>query len=659
MSDVYTGWNDGKAVNWMQNKVQSKGSRAGCHWVCALLLGVWCAMTLGMQIVVADVGIAQEDLAVGMYDVDPVSIDGAPKLLVFFAKLRQNLPQDAWAWGVCAAALALLLYRLHKTGTGSKPGPVVAAFAAVFGVAQVLSLSICKLDSWAFVAENSYQLLLSFFCMAGYALLFYYAVWGLFVLLGRGGAAKPCTAATPFAAWWDNHAGKVSFGALLLAWAPWLAVSLPGSVDWDSHTQISQMLGDLPMTAHHTVLSTWLHGGTVALGRLLGSDNLGVFFYIALQTVFAAYVFSRMVVFAKRLQTPRGLQYGILAFFALVPAWGAYMQTMLKDTLFAAMFALFMLRTAELMMFGLPSAKRRRYLARYLIPALLTCLLRQNGVYAVVPTLLVVCVLLWRTARREMLCGTALVLASIAVFSTVTTYALAIPKGSAGEMLSIPFQQTARYVKYYADEVTPQERQAIDAVLDYDALGDNYDPLMSDGVKSTFKNPDSAAMSAYFKTWASMFIKKPVIYLQALHANTFGYYSVVNSGFAYEYYMFINDKAMAWQNLDIYYLDSAGYARYTLYNLLLAFERTPLGLLVSRGFNSWLLLALGCWLARRRCGKALPLLVGLGVLWLTCIASPVNDLLRYYLPILASMPVVICLAVYAARPKSERNLLKI
>lgn len=628
-------------------------------WFFPALWGLWCALTLGTRIVVADIERAQEDLAVGMFDVEPVSLEGAPRLLTFFAKMRQNLPQDGWSWAVCALALAVVFYLLRKKADKIRPGIVVAGFSVVFGVVQVLSLSICKLDSWAFLSENNYQMCLALFCIVGYALLFYHAVWGLFYwldVLGHWDNSLLNSPRSRVTELWQTYTGPISFAALGLAWLPWLVVCWPGSVDWDSHTQISQVIGDMAMTAHHTVLSTWLHGGAVWLGRLLGSDNLGVFLYVALQTLAAAWVFSRMVLFAKRLKLPLGVQAAILCFFALVPAWGAFMQTMVKDTLFAVLFALFMLRTAELLLFG----ASRVQIARYALVALLCCLLRQNGVYAVLPALVAVCfVAKGGSLRRGVALGTGAVLAVLLTFNTVTGALLAIPQGSRGEMLSIPFQQTARYVKYYENEVTPEERAAIDAVLDFEKIGSSYDPMMSDGVKGTYKNPDSAALAGYFKTWFSMFLKKPVIYLQALQGNTYGYYSVVDSGFAYEYYMFNNAKAMDWQCLEISYADSDGYARYMLYNLLLAFEHSPLGLFTSRGFNSLLLLALGFWLARRRFARAIPLFVGQGLLWLTCIASPVNDLLRYFLPILASLPVVFCVAIYAAGSKKADDLLKI
>ena len=65
-----------------------------------------------------------------------------------------------------------------------------------------------------------------------------------------------------------------------------------------------------------------------------------------------------------------------------------------------------------------------------------------------------------------------------------------VKPGGKQEMLSIPFQQTARYVKYYGNDVSTEEEKVIRKVLDYDTIGKNYDPDLSDPVKNTYKQKD-------------------------------------------------------------------------------------------------------------------------------------------------------------------------
>lgn len=117
---------------------------------------------------------------------------------------------------------------------------------------------------------------------------------------------------------------------------------------------------------------------------------------------------------------------------------------------------------------------------------------------------------------------------------------------------------------------------------------------------------------------------------------------------------------MEWQNLDIHYADQAGNLRYIFIQWVALFEEIPfVGIVTSIGCMAWFVAVLGYFLVRRHAKQVYPLLAGLFVLWLTCIASPVNDCLRYFLPIYACMPLVLCMASHFCKktPKTEAELL--
>ena len=83
-------------------------------------------------------------------------------------------------------------------------------------------------------------------------------------------------------------------------------------------------------------------------------------------------------------------------------------------------------------------------------------------------------------------------------------------------MLSVPFQQTARYLREYPDDVTASEKKAINRILDYDVLAEKYNPELSDPVKITFRFRDDdndpkldGYMNDYFKAWFAMFRRHP------------------------------------------------------------------------------------------------------------------------------------------------------
>ena len=131
-----------------------------------------------------------------------------------------------------------------------------------------------------------------------------------------------------------------------------------------------------------------------------------------------------------------------------------------------------------------PAPDRLRGARRALLPA------AQNGIYAVVPMLLASAFTVSeKRLRRPVLAVLLAVCIGSFGFDTFTEKVLDIPAGSVGEALSIPMQQTARYIRDYGNEVTDDERTAIEKVLDYDAIVQSYMPELSDGVKQYYKIP--------------------------------------------------------------------------------------------------------------------------------------------------------------------------
>lgn len=179
-------------------------------------------------------------------------------------------------------------------------------------------------------------------------------------------------------------------------------------------------------------------------------------------------------------------------------------------------------------------------------------------------------------------------------------------------------------------------------------------PELSDGVKQYYKNPGKGDLARYMLVWAKMLLKHPVCYFEATHANSHGYYTITKCRAINDYYTFNNDICMEMSEMNVHYLDKLYYLRYAFVQALSAFEKLPLvGLTTSIGFMAWLTAVLGLWLARCKAKPVLPVFIGLGIFWLTCIASPVNDCMRYFLPVAGCLPLVFCLAAVFSREKSE------
>lgn len=81
------------------------------------------------------------------------------------------------------------------------------------------------------------------------------------------------------------------------------------------------------------------------------------------------------------------------------------------------------------------------------------------------------------------------------------------------------FQQTARYVIDHPKDVTPDEEAAIDAVMGFERLPEEYELLTSDPIKNGFNwHATDDELKAYYRTWVAEGLRHPLTYLKATFA---------------------------------------------------------------------------------------------------------------------------------------------
>ncbi len=135
------------------------------------------------------------------------------------------------------------------------------------------------------------------------------------------------------------------------------------------------------------------------------------------------------------------------------------------------------------------------------------------------------------------------IIVTLIIFATgimpLTRHMLGARPGGIQEMFSIPFQQTARYVKYHSKDITLYEKTVLSKVLPYDALAKRYNPLNTDCVKEYRPQAHTKDYIKYLKVWAVQLFRHPYTYMQAFQAMSSGWFSF------YEYNPLMN---MNWHN---------------------------------------------------------------------------------------------------------------
>ncbi len=443
---------------------------------------------------------------------------------------------------------------------------------------------------------------------------------------------------------------RISCAIMVCGWLPAIIANLPGAVPYDGMTQLLEHFGRIPHYGHHPVFITRLYGVIAQFGSFLWCDNFGVFLVIVFQTIICAAIFSGVCVYLLRITGSTRLWLIISLFYAIFPIFGSYVSAVMKDTFYMAMGTWFILVLCKL--FDKYAKDRRIFekpsdLAALAIPSALMCLSRKEAYIIVAITLLLIALYFFTDKKgdkknsRSTICVLAISLVVYFGFNFVVHGLLGVPKGEIAEALSIPFQQTARYVTLYPDEVTAEEREAIDTVLPYDKIPEAYNPELSDPIKGKMRS--GVGMKGYMTyalTWFKMGLKKPLLYIDATLNNTYGYFyppfkcsSVLTGGIEHS-------QTARWgtEELDIYFLLDGTPVRNVVLGVMSTVTALPvLSIVFNTGFYFWLLIILITYCIQQKEITGLLLLVCPALTYLVCFASPANGYTRYILLVISTI----------------------
>lgn len=541
--------------------------------------------------------------------------------------------------------------------------------AVIFSVTYFTAVSFQKYSSLNLILASGYQIVLSLLCIAGFAVVLE-RLLSLTELLLEHLPEKRVTASQ------DTKAQSVitetpalrsrgfwiTFAAIALLWLPWIVMNYPGSFCPDSQWQLQQFFGKTAWTAHHPPFSSWLMGACVAMGDLIADRNFGAFLYQLLQLLVGAAVFSYGLVLIRRFRIRRSFRVLAVLFYAVLPLWGMYLQWFEKDLLYAEVITwnLFLLVDTFRRMRACRQASGPQasdHLPLLLVTGVLASLLRNNGIYALAPTFFALGLyLLKKRDRRNAGRVLAVLMALVVIYGGVTGplyNSLGIAKGSIAEAMSIPFQQTARVVQEYPDELKEEEKEIIDGVLDVGKMAEVYQPVTSDPVKALYHG-DSESLSRYLSLWAKMLTRYPGVYVAAFLNMNYGYLAPVEA--VMEPWIMTTDWYSGITELGIHHYsaedanapligreNSLGARIFGVFSSL-SVNLPLLRILNMPGFYTWALFFMIWLFIRRRRPSGLIVTLPLFMNYLVCLASPLWNSTRYSLPLIAAMPVVIAFA---------------
>lgn len=520
----------------------------------------------------------------------------------------------------------------------------------IFSLCMIFGKSYMECGNIDLVFGNFFVLFLSVIMFIGYYLIFKLCLDNLFDLLNRKRIKESTNKVLVF---FKKHPFIISLVVIILCWLPYIISFYPIILSPDPTFQIKQFFGiynkydeisvlldkSVLITNHHPVLHTLLLGGCLKLGTIIGNDNLGLFFYSLIQISFLSITLAYSIKYMiEKMNLNNKVAVLFLLFYSLIPIFPLYSMSAVKDVIFSTLVIWLLI-----IMHKILSNKEEKlsfifYILFFFIMIMIT-LFRNNGIYLII----LICPFFIYQMKKQWK-AYLIIFCSVFVFNAcynnLILPAFKVTPGSIREALSIPFQQSARVVKYYGDELDVDDINAIDKILTYDGLGDRYNPELADPVKEKFnKYADTGDMIKYFGSWFKLFFKYPGTYINATINNTYGYFYPEKNNW-YVYYRY-NDRIVRDDGFD-YHFNSMEKSREILSKNALLFPKYPvIGLLANIAIYTWMVLIMVAYSLYTRNFKKFIMYMPAIISILVCIASPANTYFRYILPYVFTMPLMI------------------
>lgn len=444
---------------------------------------------------------------------------------------------------------------------------------------------------------------------------------------------------------------------IFICWLPVLIALYPGTMINDSWGQLKGFylwLNGYSLSSHHPVLDTIILGIIILpLSKLTGNWHLFIFIYVILQAIITSLVFSYSLNFMKNNLKLSNIWIIIsLLIYCFLPCIVCAVQTVSKDALFSWIYVLFFIKYINIILTDGDCFKDKKEILWILGSAILCILTKKVAFYIVILSLGIL--LLFNIKNKDIFSKIVIILLVFYIIVIpIMDFGLNISKGWAREKYSLLFQQTARYVKDYENEVTESEKVVLDNLLHYENLAERYNPTSADFVKDWVTDQGKENYLNYFIVWGKQGLKHPDSYIKATASMWSGWFSF------YEYKPLLN---MDWHDrIDNDLIPESASVRNEfsnkssqkvseiydkLYNLPI------LKVILSYGFYA-LLIPVFCFITLLKSEKkkySLVVLPSIISVIFGCLLSPVTasefESMRYLYPIVYTSPLLVMLCVY-------------
>lgn len=567
---------------------------------------------------------------------------------------------------------------------------IIAAglFAFFYAFSQWLDYVFRFNETWDLYLGNIYLKIKTLLCISSWSILIFAVVMTLIDVVKT--RFRDCS--DSFATAEGKGKGRLNphlktfllaFVVILICWLPYCIMFWPGIMHVDVCAQLLQYYHypqyfqgrwvadgvNILYSNDHPFLLTIIFGKFTDLSLAADKGYLGVFLMSTIQMLIFAAEYAVLIASLRYFGVNKWLVGIALAIYALIPIFPMYAIMIGGDPFLAIFYLLFVITILWIFNTKGQILNSKPFLLLEFFSVLMMGIAKNQGIYIALVMIVIVFVLFRQYWKQLIICMILPVLVFYIGYQGFVFKAFHVGSVGKQEALSFCFQQTARYVKECGDEVTEEERQAINAILKYDKLAERYDRNLSDPIKQTYhKDATSGDLARYFKAWFSMGLKHPIVYLEATMANTWQYFCPgYTNADTYQHTLYsvrhyVGDSNGHYRGIvSEKFLDDMEFdlskervaARELYYHYILFSKYIPIfNWMILPGSVTWLMLTayLIMWIKKnyRMILMYLPAFLVFGI----CLLSPKNGNVRYLFPAYTIVPAMLCTALGGRKEKA-------
>ena len=504
--------------------------------------------------------------------------------------------------------------------------------AIIYSLITILGFSYDKLNSWNMITNNFLYTISAIILLT---IIYFFIIYILNKYFNKKYTKLPSKISTVI---FENKAFIFPFVIILTCWLPYLIIKYPGSPGWDFYHYLNNYYSyDNVLTQHFPLIYVLASMQYIKFGLFIKNVNIMLFLLTLTHAFIMAYSFAYIFKYLKKWKTPYRTRWLLLIFYSVMPLFPNYATTIYHDTIYASLVLIFSLMLTDLYS---DNNKPTKFYLKISLISLLICLTRKNGIYIVFPTniCLLIKFIIKNKIDRKIIKSFFCIIPIVFFFISEAFFDLYYVKTSYLEAMAIPIQTISRYSRYHQNDISKEELDDINGIIDFKKAGEEYEPKIVDKVRNNYANyyATNKEIKDFFKTWGILFLRHPDTYIQATVNNNYPlYYPFTNATFTFF-------KVKEEENYDTYIEfkrpNNLNKHVNNLKNFNQAMNNVPIIMYIDDpGIYTWIMFYIIMLLFKFKRKVCLPLLPCI-ITFICCFNAPtINWNTRYLFPIIFSI----------------------